>query len=224
MKIGVAIPCYQRHIYLLKRLLDSLEHQIRKPDVVSVSCSSMSKDIRIPVESYSFPVIISYYKEYKNAAQNRNIAVAALLKANVDIISFFDADDIMHPQRLQAIEAAFAGDVMFVLHSYTSGPQFKLFSNLDIAEGGVVKDPNSICLKYESFPIQHAHVSLRSSCMDTCQFREEESIARAEDSIFCRELLHFYGSKNAFLCHPLASYVGEHQTFSDEMIVESTEE
>ena len=103
--IGVAISCYQGHLEALGNLLESINLQSRKPDMVIVSCSSYdaSNATATPYSSkkYSFPYHIFFHSEKKNAAENRNIAASYL---TTDIITFIDADDIMHPQRIAVIE------------------------------------------------------------------------------------------------------------------------
>ena len=105
MKIGVAIPCYVGHLDKLLNLLDSIDNQTRLPDKVVVSCSSTIDHQVFP--NYKFPFEIVYDEAKKNTAQNRNIAAERLL--DNDAISFIDADDIMHPQRIEFIERAFEG-------------------------------------------------------------------------------------------------------------------
>ncbi len=219
--IGIAIPCYRRHLNLLKRLLRSIEHQSRKPDAVSVSCSSCrEEDIgSIDVSNYTFPIHIEYHADAKNAAQNRNIAAKHL---KTDIVSFFDADDIMHPLRIQAIMIAFENPtIQFVLHSFLDAPEFEAYAGLDIYESALEFDdnPNSVCLKCRDFRIHHSQVSVRHDCFNIIQFREDEMFNRAEDSVFCREMLCKYPTQNAFIANPLSSYVGEGQTYYDDVIV-----
>ena len=108
MKIGVAIPCYYGHISNLINLLDSIQSQSILPDKVVVSCSSTS--IFENNKKYSFPLRIIVTKERKNAAQNRNIAAAQL--DTMDLITFIDADDIMHPQRIEVL--------LLVIQNYNS--------------------------------------------------------------------------------------------------------
>ena len=104
MKIGVAIPAYVGHIEKLFQLLDSIQSQTIIPDEVVVSCSSTKKtDFELncyieKLKKYTFSLEIITSEEKKNAAQNRNIAASKL--SDVDYITFIDADDVMHPQRI----------------------------------------------------------------------------------------------------------------------------
>jgi glycosyltransferase involved in cell wall biosynthesis len=53
------------------------------------------------INKYTFLLEILICKEDKNAAQNRNIAALKLL--DMDYITFIDADDIMHPERIEIL-------------------------------------------------------------------------------------------------------------------------
>ena len=128
--IGVAVPCYHGHVNILKNLLDSIEKQTRKPDMVVVSCSGVN-DTPYYQEQYSFPLKIIANPNKMNTATNRNIAAKML---DTDIISYIDADDQMHFQRLEIIEKAFVeNDIDLFLHNYVDG-----FNKPDINYDNVV--------------------------------------------------------------------------------------
>ena len=97
----MAIPCFIKHIPQCLQLLDALEYQTRRPDEVVVSCSSTDE---FPHKEYSYPIKILVTEKKQNTSTNRNCAAREL---QTDIICFFDADDEMHPQRLEVIERSF---------------------------------------------------------------------------------------------------------------------
>ena len=115
MKIGVAIPCYYGHIERLYDLLDSIEKQTILPTKVVISISSTSKfNLN---KTYSFPLSVIITVDKQNAAKNRNIAALNLL--DMDYITFIDADDIMHPQRIEFLLKGFQTyDSDIILHNY----------------------------------------------------------------------------------------------------------
>ena len=98
MRIAVCIPCYKLHISYLKQCLDSIENQTRKPDIVSISISEVDEKPILPL--YSFPIKIQHTLEKQCEGKNRNIATS---NVDTDIITFFDADDIMHPRRIEIL-------------------------------------------------------------------------------------------------------------------------
>jgi glycosyltransferase involved in cell wall biosynthesis len=131
MKIGVAIPCFDKHLPYLFLLLDSIETQTLMPDKVCVSCSST--DVFPPSRKYSFPLEIVLTKEKHNAAQNRNIAMDRLRE--MDYISFMDADDIMHPQRIEVLRNVFEDhNCQMILHNYQHGKNtiFRTIRNIEV--------------------------------------------------------------------------------------------
>ena len=129
MQIGVAIPCYIHHIEKLQVLLESISNQTRVPDKVVVSCSSTTELPYIP--TYNFELTIIFEQSMKNPSQNRNIAARHL---DTDIITFFDSDDIMHPQRIEFIEQAFWEGADIVLHNFeTEHSQFSLYDSCNIS-------------------------------------------------------------------------------------------
>jgi glycosyltransferase involved in cell wall biosynthesis len=115
MKIGVAIPCYYGHIDQLFILLDSIEKQTILPDKVVVSSSSTQSFEN--KKTYSFPLEIIVTEEKQNAARNRNVAVSKL--QDMDYITFIDADDVMHPQRIEVLLEVFKKeDSDIILHNF----------------------------------------------------------------------------------------------------------
>jgi len=114
MRIGVCIPCYKLHIPFLKHCLDSIENQTRKPDIVSIS---ISEEQQMPIlPTYSFPVKIVCSAEKQCEGKNRNIATANI---DTDIVTFFDADDIMHESRIEVIGKHFEeSDIDGFIHNH----------------------------------------------------------------------------------------------------------
>jgi glycosyltransferase involved in cell wall biosynthesis len=121
--IGIAIPCYIGHIDKLKILLKCIEDQTVLPAKVVVSCSSSRpEDLDINESDYCYPLKVITHEQKLNAAQNRNIAASHL---DTDIISFFDADDIMHVQRNQCIIDGFNThlDAVALIHGYITNSE-----------------------------------------------------------------------------------------------------
>lgn len=106
MRIGVCIPGHANHLQYLQKCLESIEQQTVKPTVISISISSHTGTPLPPIKC-SLPMKISVTPNAACAGKNRNIAAKAI-EDEVDIFSFMDMDDWMHPQRLEIIEKAFA--------------------------------------------------------------------------------------------------------------------
>jgi glycosyltransferase involved in cell wall biosynthesis len=213
--IGVAIPCYKYHIEKLKRLLDSIETQTRKPDEICVSCSSTDEDI-VFEKSYSFPIKVLRWSDRKNASENRNLAMREL---KTDIVSFFDADDIMHPCRLQYIDIAFTmfPTINIVVHGHTNKP-FINYEDVDIHLNKLVYYTSGCGIAfvedYDS-PLHHSQSSVRRHVLEKVQYREEQQYERCEDSYFCNDVVRLFG-ETLYIKNPLSLYVPEGQWYLNE--------
>jgi glycosyltransferase involved in cell wall biosynthesis len=200
--IGVAIPCYKHHANLIPRCLASIEAQTVKPDAVVISCSSSCvSDIPV-LPTYSFPLTLLVSSEKRNAAENRNIAAQNL---RTDLISFFDVDDIMHPQRLESL-----GDCDITLHSFLIGDEqpFQMYSRL-ITFANILRRAPSGCAVLEtdiSAPIHHAHVTVKREILSRVQFRTDPQYARREDSLFCGDVLALPNITSLYIANPLSRY------------------
>lgn len=218
--IGIAIPCYKYHISKLKSLLDSIETQTRRPQQVIISCSSSIKeDIPYMSSQYSFPFIIIPYRERKNAAENRNIAMDLL---DTDIISFFDADDVMHPQRIEYIMKAFFDHTTcnIVLHSYvyyneTQNGKVSLFNKHMVIKDKLHRAPSGCAVlehPYNEFRIHHSQVSVSGHICKHYRFKEGIEYERREDSVFCGDILTNVRD-SVYIKNPLSIYYEEGATY-----------
>ena len=195
MNVGVAIPCYDKHVQFIPILLDNISKQTIKPTHVVISCSSYYKDYCMNFIYESIDITIKFTSKKLYAAANRNIAASML---NTDIISFFDCDDMMHPRRIEAILQAFTlttKDVFYHGFSYeTSDHRLDTFPDIDefiIDKYKMLKDPKAVGLMVESHIDRptHGHVSLRKKVLDIVKFREEPSFYGMEDSVFGADLI-----------------------------------
>jgi hypothetical protein len=58
--IGVAIPCYVKHVYLLNSLLENISNSTVKPAQIAVSCSAGEKDEVQVVLYKDIPIRVQY--------------------------------------------------------------------------------------------------------------------------------------------------------------------
>jgi len=210
MKIGVAIPCFINHINACYRLLDSIDKQTRLPDQVIVSCSS-SKLSDFVLKTYRFPLIVLVTAEHQNAAQNRNKAADHL---ETDIITFIDADDSMHPQRLEAIEQAFEDSgTTIVLHSFLLNEEceqpFPVVSQF-VVEKNILNQCYSGCIKFVNNDpvsrIHHSQASVRQSAFKAVRFPEDKESEGREDCRFCYGVFSRFNGQSSYLRYPLSKY------------------
>jgi hypothetical protein len=211
MRIGVAIPCYIKHIPNLLILLDSIEAQTRKPDIVSISCSSTHYHQFPILKTYSFLINVKIHLDIKSTAQNRNIAGDNL---DTDIISFFDADDVMHPRRIELLEYAFLEQCDIVLHSCVSDANFDMNFPIDTINimRNVLRQCVTGCIILDESIITHGqlahgHVTVRKSIFNIVHFPEEECYYFREDCIFCHSVFNIQNIQHAYLNYPLSLYI-----------------
>lgn len=206
MRIGIAIPCYDKHIPHLLLLLEDLKKQTRLPDAVAISCSSTLDFPALP--NYGFPIQVITTKERKNTAENRNIAWRAL---DTDVISFFDADDRMHFQRLEFVEQALQ-NAEIVLHSFSekNETQFIIYPQSEIRYHVLERAPSG-CAQFKDRTlwnkrIHHSQVTVVKNVLHQVQFNERPEYERREDANFCGLALTLPSYRNAWIANSLSYY------------------
>jgi len=220
MKIGVAIPAYYGHIQQLFHLLDSIQNQTIIPDKVVVSCSSTNESDFIEhyekIKNYTFSLYIITNEEKKCAAQNRNIAAAQL--SEMDYITFIDADDIMHPQRIEILLGVFLQhDSDIILHNFSEYTNHDNMILKKIQAHDIIVKPNSLeqcysgCIKHKEYSdtsgsIHHGHVSIKQMIFNIVQFPEEPEFYRKEDCVFCYRVFNLPNIKNSYISNGLSYY------------------
>lgn len=206
ISIGVAIPCYKPHIPKLGALLDSIEKQTVKPEMVVISCSSCSP-LDIPtLPNYSFKYNILIHSDRKNAAQNRNIAIAEL---KTDIITFIDADDVMLPRRLEIIRQAYSEGARLIIHNYTQDNTYmpNEGEKFAILHWAVFRSRTGCLQHYWDWRIamHHSQASVGREVIDRVKFNEGEGYERREDAVFCGDVAAL-GYQTAYIANILSKY------------------
>ncbi len=125
MKIAVVIPSYKNHVPLLNRLLQCIVKQTRLPEIVIIkvsSCDASCKDIldELRAGAWPFTLQILETESVQLTGQNRNECIAAL-PDDINIVSNFDSDDIMHPRRLEFVERFILEGADVVCHTAMDG-------------------------------------------------------------------------------------------------------
>jgi hypothetical protein len=212
MRIGVCIPCHKPYLQYIEKCLESIENQTRKPDIVSISISEIDEPPILP--PFSFPIEISITSDRQCQAKNRNIAAS---KIEVDIISFFDADDIMHQRRLESIEHAFEQDIDGFLHNntqcssktYRTRPISSIFwehTENQLYIDGFISSKDSICGRVESNygGSTNGHFSCRQSVWKAIPFPEDHGLG--EDCEYVYQV-HHAGYKLGYTPDKLSYYI-----------------
>lgn len=126
--VAVIIPCYIKHVIHLRQALQTIKDQTRAPDEVVVSVSSASKDkdntlhkkcVTLREMKWPFKLNIIESNEKKHPGTNRQFACG---RTNCDIIIAHDADDLMHPQKVELVARVMEEKgVKAVIHHYQHG-------------------------------------------------------------------------------------------------------
>lgn len=135
MKIAVCVPCAPKDRGYLKYCLLSIQAQTRPADIVVVSLSNILDPAKLVLDTSGVTIPVEYVYSPKTlfAGANRNLASARAVELGADILSYIDADDFAHPQRLECIEKLFTEKegLTGLLHHFISAPK----QNLDIYTG-----------------------------------------------------------------------------------------
>lgn len=212
--IGIAISCYNGHLSQLFDLFDSIQTQTILPDKVIVSCSSTDENtqkiMNRALQKYNFSFKIIYHLTYKNAAENRNIAVSYL--TDMDYITFIDADDIMHYQRIEILLRTFNDhDCDIILHNYSNEPLDNITYPTIYYKINGLRISNSYCIEHinnnnNNECIHHSQSSIKKYIIEKVKFRESIEYNRREDSFFCSDIFKLDNIKNVYISNKLTYY------------------
>ncbi len=98
MRVSVVIPCY-KDAKTIGRALDSVFAQSRLPDEVIVVNDASPETIEILSVLEGYPSVRYVFNETNlGLAATRNVGVRM---STADIVSFLDADDELHPQKIE---------------------------------------------------------------------------------------------------------------------------
>lgn len=208
----IGIPCILRDVPKLENLINNINEQTKKPLEVLISLSGADteygKELEQKLNKISNNVKIVTSKEMKYAGENRNIV---LDNANGDVIAFIDADDTMHPQRIEIVDKIFKEEAkkgnypIGILHGYIKRDE-NLISNYNInIEKSELWDGKKL-YKYHkiekperkyllnkvySHTLAHGHPIIKKNV--NIKYTD---ISWGEDVIFVRDILDYYGNNN----------------------------
>lgn len=124
---SVAIPCYYKHFKYLSSLLTSLSQQTCLPDEVVISLSQveyLSSEEIDALEAGPWPFHVEMIRRVGVFMEGSNRTMAAR-HCSSDIILCIDADDVPHPQRIEAVLQLFSTlpnvDMVLCGHAYCPG-------------------------------------------------------------------------------------------------------
>jgi len=205
LTVDVCIAAIERDLHngCLYKSIASIRSQTTRPKAVILvvsNTSSSSDEIKKELMKFMYPIRLEVYA-YPNRlmqSQGRNIALA---HTTSDIVSFIDADDFSHPQRVEFIVRLFSKHrkLRLLLHEFTTEAE-----NIQSWRTQRLRYVTSKT-RYTSFlcqaelqtrhqphldlPVHHAHVSVRREVFRNHKFDETVASYRIEDSLFVREII-----------------------------------
>ena len=217
IKLSFCITSYYRDIHYVERVLNALSHQTAAPYEILIYCSGIkdiqiSKDITINSKIIPIKTIIDNTPQLQTVARN-----TCAYHSKGDVVSFFDVDDIPHPQKIEII-SAYINNYDFLVHSYKTDnnnfskidlQKIKYYTNLYID-----KNPKSTNLKVvPDRPIHHGHISLKKNIFNTLTYDDDfyytkpngQKFCPGEDGRFCQSLIN-HNFKGIFIDEPLILY------------------
>jgi glycosyltransferase involved in cell wall biosynthesis len=206
MKLALVVPTYKYHIPILETMLDSVVAQTCLPDLVLIQASSCDAECSailagLRAATWPFPLVILETERIQHIAENKNVAIAAL-PSDIDIVSFFDSDDLLHPRRIEYVKQYISEGYDAVYHGLTGSSEFNLMEEPmpavdtyikketvgDAFSGAPFTIRRLIFLDEEDTEVGYhdGSVSLRKECFT--KVRYNESAKGHQDCLFASDL------------------------------------
>ncbi len=108
MRISLCIPCSSQHFFYLERLIQTIKQSKIQPDEIVVSASGFGSEQGVLDAETALDRLgvdrFACFLDRHNAAENRNLCYEM---SSGDILSFHDADDLSHPERISMVKSIF---------------------------------------------------------------------------------------------------------------------
>lgn len=229
MKITVVIPCGPRHTQFLPRIVKNLIEGTVVPDEIIIAVSEITDEQGFSLQKSltevfaNIRILPTQLKCGPGVNRNRGAAVVA-----GDVISFIDADDIIHPQKIEIVKYVFEKyKPSIFLHSMILGldGDFPVYENLQELENTVqvvkgdeiYKNTFGTGNRYyrpasniwadntAGGSLHHGHSSVLASVVKGIDAIEFGNYVPGEDGNFCRDVLFKHRSM-IFWALPLLKY------------------
>ena len=196
--IAIGIPCIPKHVKHLPELMESIKKQTISPTEVILGISETDKQeadkLLKQYSSILLPskLIVTSTAERALAGKNRNRISD---HCTADLISFIDADDLMHPQRNEILLDVYKRyRPRSIVHQYTRTfkDMEKKINNATVVDGMMLHKLN----KNKNTPhlvgadLHHGHITVETKLFK--KIRQPEDMRIGEDSIFVRRILESY--------------------------------
>lgn len=212
--ITICIPCFPRDTPKLEKCINSIMNQTVHPEKVIVGHSEFTKkqakklEEKYKNDKFDFKCVSTRKKQY--AAKNRNMVAK---KVDTDYIGFFDADDIMYPERIETIWKQISKHKpLCLIHGFNDDYNKKRKLNKVVFGKELYDKANKT--KNERLWIypgaHHGHPTIHKSVFDKVKQNESKEFRRGQDSKYLRDILNHFGRNNKtmiFIDIPLVYYI-----------------
>ena len=202
MHISIIVPCIKEDLLTnIPNLMRSTDNQRVLPlEVVVVvsgiddkSCQSLTQAMLASNKIYKMK--LQCILELQNQAKSRN---QGILLSRGNWVSFIDADDEMHPSRLETIAKHILteSELRLVLHGYSRDLAPIASNKYDVLRGEAIFDQEVATRNRTSWlfaDAMHSQASVRRDVLLHVKFRTEPAFYRAEDSWFVRDVVCLLG-------------------------------
>ena len=216
VSLSVCIPAIFKDVRsgALERVVQSVRYQTVQPDKLIIVLTGVPsyEEVRTrrkllrSARGINLTLVTHQTLQLQSESRNEGLSLA-----ETDVVSFFDADDLMHETRLKVIKQLFRDkDVSVVLHNYTTDFSDRNWARK--AEDIIVSNTKSVCdselrTRGRQIPldicVHHAHVSVRRADLHGLRYDSSLALHRFEDSLFVRKFLAQVcpGPKKAIFVH-----------------------
>jgi glycosyltransferase involved in cell wall biosynthesis len=209
--VSLCVTCYDADYHLLDNLLNELKNQTVSPDELVISSSGIKtskllKTKRIKISGKNIPIITVNAEKTHFAGEARN---NGSMSASMDLIQFFDVDDIPHISRTEITKKVFdSSEYDAMVHSYCDSKDAS-FSNSklsfnksllwecfwgpdDSVAGGQLRTEQDRfmhpCLKPNNkfSKIAHGPITIKKEIIKKIKYTKDP---RGEDCKFCKKVI-----------------------------------
>ena len=136
----------------------------------------------------------------------------------MNYITFIDADDIMHPQRIEFLLIGFQRyDSDIILHNYFESSKgnvkdfLEIFKEINIRTHTLIQGWTGCITHINGYSdsvdkIHHGQVTVKREIFETVWFPEEREFETKEDCVFCYKVFSLLNIKHAYIQNELSYY------------------
>lgn len=196
MKISVIIPCIPSHLRYLEQLCKELYNGTKTPYEIIVALCYYEKCDQNYLDSLKEKFSIKFICNIGKISPGKNRNIGSK-EANGDIYMYLDADDIVHPKKLEIVDYFFSNmDIVHLCHYFlplnTELPEYENIQNISYYPLSNTTKLQSGKLffngLFESIPY-HTISCIRNIVFEKVQYPD---LFLNEDNLFCKDIINTF--------------------------------